>query len=191
MRYTFADYELDVDCRELRRGADVLPITRQAFDLLEYLIRHRERVVGKDELIETIWRGRYVSDAAVTTRINAVRGALGDSGALQQFVKTVPRKGYRFVGTVRQEPKHARTPGTSAGAVAVLDGASIAVLRFVDLSSERDAASFADGIVEDVLVAFSKLRWLRVAAPSSGEAYRADPPEVTRVLRFARRAVCA
>src|SRR5277367_5220800 len=74
----------------------------QAFDLLLHLIRRREQVVSRDELIEQIWGGRIVSESALSTRINAVRKAIGDTGAEQRLIKTLPRKGVRFVGEVRE-----------------------------------------------------------------------------------------
>ena len=77
----------------------------QVFDLLVHLIRHREHVVSRDELIELIWGGRIVSKSALSTRINAVRSAVGDSGTEQRLIKTLPRKGVRFVGEVREERK--------------------------------------------------------------------------------------
>ena len=98
MRYLFEDCVLDTDRRELRRGADAVSVAPQVFDLLEYLIRNRERVVSKDDLIAAIWDGRIVSDAALTTRINVARSAIGDSGEEQRLIKTLPRKGFRFVG---------------------------------------------------------------------------------------------
>jgi DNA-binding winged helix-turn-helix (wHTH) protein len=79
-------------------GAEVVSVAPQVFDLLDYLIRNRERVVTKDDLINAIWNGRSVSDAALTTRLNAVRTAIGDSGEEQRLIKTLPRKGFRFVG---------------------------------------------------------------------------------------------
>ena len=81
-------------------AADTVSIAPQVFDLLDYLIRNRERVVSKDDLINAIWNGRIVSDAALTTRLNAARGAIGDSGEQQRLIKTLPRKGFRFVGDV-------------------------------------------------------------------------------------------
>src|SRR5215218_7032271 len=102
LRYLFEEYAFDTDRRELHRGADVVAVTPQVFDLLDYLIRNRERVVSKDDLINVIWNGRSVSDAALTTRLNAARTAVGDSGEEQRLIKTLPRKGFRFVGPVQE-----------------------------------------------------------------------------------------
>ena len=102
LRYLFEEYAFDTDRRELHRGADVVSVAPQVFDLLDYLIRNRERVVSKDDLIKAIWNGRSVSDAALTTRLNAARSAIGDSGEEQRLIKTLPRKGFRFVGPVRE-----------------------------------------------------------------------------------------
>ena len=102
MRYLFEDYTFDTDRRELHRGADIVSVAPQVFDLLQYLIRNRERVVSKDDLINAIWNGRIVSDAALTTRLNAARRAIGDSGEKQCLIKTLPRKGFRFIGTLQK-----------------------------------------------------------------------------------------
>ena len=107
MRYLFEEYAFDTERRELYRGVDVVSVTPQVFDLLDYLIRNRERVVSKDDLIDAIWNGRIVSDAALTTRLNAARTAIGDSGEEQRLIKTLPRKGFRFVGTVREAQRPA------------------------------------------------------------------------------------
>jgi DNA-binding winged helix-turn-helix (wHTH) protein/tetratricopeptide (TPR) repeat protein len=112
--YIFDNYALDTDRRELRSGATVVAMEPQVFDLLVHLIRHREHVVSRDELIESIWGGRIVSESALSTRINAVRSAIGDSGTEQRLVKTLPRKGVRFVGEVREERKPSEaTPASS------------------------------------------------------------------------------
>src|ERR1700692_1911089 len=102
--YIFDNYALDPDRRELRSGATAVAVEPQVFDLLVHLIRHREHVVSRDELIESIWGGRIVSESALSTRINAVRSAIGDSGTEQRLIKTLPRKGVRFVGEVREAP---------------------------------------------------------------------------------------
>jgi len=102
--FHFGIYTLDPDRRELRRGRETIALEPQVFDLLEYLLRHRARVVSKDELIASIWDGRIVSESALAVRINAVRKAIGDSGAEQRFIKTLPRKGIRFVGVAHEGP---------------------------------------------------------------------------------------
>ncbi|WP_312017759.1 transcriptional regulator [Bradyrhizobium sp. CIR18] len=114
--------KLDSGRRELYRDTSVVALAPQAFDLLDYLIRNRERVVSKDELITAIWKGRRVSDAALTTRLNAARSAIGDSGENQRLIKTLQRKGYRFIGTV-QEARSAPTVAVpdSQGAAAKPD----------------------------------------------------------------------
>src|SRR5688572_12231823 len=97
----FGDYAIDTDRRELMRGGTLVAIEPQVFDLLVYLIENRERVVSKDNLIEGVWGGRIVSDSTLTSRINAVRRAMGDSGAEQTLIRTVARRGFRFVGSVQ------------------------------------------------------------------------------------------
>ena len=136
MRYLFEEYAFDTDRRELHRGADVVSVAPQVFDLLDYLIRNRERVVSKDDLINAIWNGRIVSDAALTTRLNAARSAIGDSGEEQRLIKTLPRKGFRFVGPVReaQRPAGAAVADNPVEpprpALTLPDKPSIAVLPF-------------------------------------------------------------
>ena len=110
MRYLFENYALDTDRRELHRGADVVSVAPQVFDLLDYLIRNRERVVSKDDLIDAIWDGRIVSDAALTTRLNVARSAIGDSGEEQRLIKTLPRKGFN-----RDSPLHQSELRSGAG----------------------------------------------------------------------------
>jgi DNA-binding winged helix-turn-helix (wHTH) protein len=104
LRYSFEDFSFDTARRELRRGTDVIAVAPKVFDLLDYLIGNRERVVSKDDLISAIWEGRVVSDVAMTTRLNAARKAIGDSGDEQRLIKTFPRKGVRFIGTVHETP---------------------------------------------------------------------------------------
>src|SRR5262245_48623805 len=101
--YTFDRFSLDADRRELRRGHDLVAIEPQVFDVLQHLIAHRDRVVSNDNLIEAIWQGRIVSEATVSTRMNAVRRAIDDSGEQQRFIRTIARKGYRFVGDVVEQ----------------------------------------------------------------------------------------
>ncbi len=104
MQFLFENHVLDADRRELRRGSDLIAIEPQVFDLLLYLVQNRERVVSKDDLIATIWRGRIVSDSTLTSRINAVRKAVGDNGEDQRLIRTIARKGIRFVCSVDEPP---------------------------------------------------------------------------------------
>jgi len=100
--YGFEDYALDTNRRELRKGAALIAVEPLVFDLLQYLIGNRERVASKDDLIASVWGGRIVSDSTVTSRMNAARQAVGDSGEQQRLIRTISRKGFRFVGEVRQ-----------------------------------------------------------------------------------------
>src|SRR5215468_10954313 len=163
LRYLFENFAFDTDRRELHRGPDVVSIAPQVFDLLEYLIRSRERVVSKDDLINAVWSGRIVSDAALTTRLNAARCAIGDSGEEQRLIKTLPRKGFRFVGQVREVA--GPNPGDAPeSAPAVPDKPSIAVLPFANMSGDPEQEYFADGMVEEITTALSRFKWLFVIA---------------------------
>ena len=115
MQFFFAEHALDTDRRELTRNCEPVGVEPQVFDLLVYLIQNRDRVVSKDDLLEAIWNGRIVSESTLTSRINAARKAVGDSGEHQRLIRTVARKGIRFVGTVR-EGNGAPAPVTAATA---------------------------------------------------------------------------
>ena len=114
MLYIFDNYVLDPDRRELRKNAAAIAMEPQAFDLLLHLVRNRDHVVSRDEMIGQIWGGRIVSESALSTRINAVRTAIGDSGNEQRLIKTLPRKGVRFVGEVREEHQPSGTEASPA-----------------------------------------------------------------------------
>src|SRR6201988_3916201 len=112
MLYFFEDFVLDPARRELRRGNTLITVQPQVFDLLEYLITNRDRVVSKDNILGAVWGGRIVSESALTTRINATRIAVDDDGDQQRLIRTIPRKGIRFVGAV-QEQAHALDPAAT------------------------------------------------------------------------------
>ncbi len=103
MTFLFGDMVLDSERRELRSGSALIPIEPQVFDILDFLIRNRDRVVSKDDLLTAIWGGRLVSDSAIAARINAARRAVGDSGEQQHWIRTIARKGFRFVGDVSED----------------------------------------------------------------------------------------
>jgi DNA-binding winged helix-turn-helix (wHTH) protein len=100
MRFLFGEYMIDADRRELQRGSDTIRVEPQVFDLLFYLIRNRDHVVTKDDLLAAVWPGRIVSESTLFSRVAGARQAVGDSGARQRFIRTIARRGFRFVGTV-------------------------------------------------------------------------------------------
>jgi len=188
MRYLFEDYALDTDRRELCRRGDVVRMEPQAFDLLEYLIRNRERVVSRDDLIASIWSGRIVSDSAMATRINAARYAIGDTGKAQRLIKTVPRMGIRFVGTVREEEASGSLGSvasvqTSTSNLALSDKPSIAVLAFINMSGDPCQEYFSDGITEDIITELSRFSELLVIARNSSFQYKGRSIDVRQVGR--------
>src|SRR6267142_2624860 len=103
MILSFDDCEIDVERREFRRARTAVHVEPQVFDLLVYLTQNRDRVVSKDEIFASVWEGRIVSDSTLTSRINAARRAVGDSGRNQKLIRTIARKGLRFVGDVRTQ----------------------------------------------------------------------------------------
>jgi TolB-like protein len=187
--YRFGDFALDTDRRELRRGPRLVPLAAQAFDLLDYLIRNRHRVVGKDDLIAAIWHGRIVSESALTTRLNAVRCAIDDTGDDQRLIRTLPRKGVRFVGTVleAQEPETLAAAGAPTEqprrTLSLPDKPSMAVLPFTNMSGDPEQDYFADGMVEEIITALSRLRWLFVIARNSSFTYKGRAVDVKQVGR--------
>src|SRR5262249_10507968 len=104
MQFVFENHMLDTERRELLRDGIPIALQPQVFDVLVHLIANRDRVVSKDDLIELVWGGRIVSDSALTSRINAARSAVEDSGKAQKFIRTMPRKGFRFVAEVEEQP---------------------------------------------------------------------------------------
>ena len=103
MRFLFGDCALDPTRRELWRGGEAIHVEPQVFDLLLHLVRNRDQVISKDEMLAAVWGGRIVSESTLSNRINAARRAIGDSGEQQGFIRTVPRRGLRFVADVREE----------------------------------------------------------------------------------------
>jgi adenylate cyclase len=184
VRYLFEDFVLDIGRRELRRGATAVPVAPQVFDLLEYLVRHRERVVSKDDLIAAVWEQRIVSDAALTTRINVARSAIADSGEEQRLIKTLPRKGFRFVGAVREEPGTVGEASVETPrAIKPPDKPSVAVLPFANLSADLEQEYVADGVVEDIITALSRFSELFVIARNSSFQYKGRAVDVRVVGR--------
>jgi TolB-like protein len=183
VRYPFEDFVLDSDRRELARGAETIAIGPQVFDLLLHLVQNREHVVTKDNLIDVVWGGRIVSESTVTSHINAVRKAIGDTGEEQRLVRTIARKGYRFVADVRETPAAERTDAAKPDetGLPVPDRPSIAVLPFLNLSGDPGQDYFVDGVVDDIISALSRMRWLFVIARNSSFTYKGRAVDVKQV----------
>ncbi len=215
--YLFADCSLDTERRELARGTGLIALQPQVFDLLDYLIRNRERVVSKDDLIATVWGGRIVSESALSVRINAARAAIGDDGESQRLIRTLPRKGIRFVGAVRVQQKAFETvmtdaialqssspdlssrdhrpddvaglsivapvdtPSGGSARLSLPDKPSIVVLPFENLSGDPGHDYFVDGMVEEIITALSRIRWLFVIARNSSFAYKGQMLDLRRI----------
>jgi TolB-like protein len=187
MLFRFGDHTLDLERRELHRGLELIPVEPQVFDLLVHLVRNRDRVISKDELIETVWGGRIVSDATIDSRVKAARQAVGDSGVRQRIIRTSPRKGVRFIADVREQNVPAEAgPGSGGIETAPLSlpgKPSLAVLPFQNMSGDPEQEYFADGIVEDIITALSRTGWLFVIARNSSFTYKGQAHDVRQVGR--------
>jgi TolB-like protein/Tfp pilus assembly protein PilF len=180
MTLRFGDYEINLDRRELRRAERPVHVQPQVFDLLVYLVQNRDRVVSKQDLIALIWGGRIVSESTLTSRINSARKAVGDSGVDQNLIRTIPRKGFRFVGAVNERPdglqpveaSPEQVHKPSRPALPLPDRPAIAVLPFNNMSGDPEQEYFSDGISEDIITALSKLRWFFVIARNSSFTYK-------------------
>ncbi|MBS0558602.1 MAG: winged helix-turn-helix domain-containing protein [Proteobacteria bacterium] len=194
MIYRFEDCTLDTGRRELCRGGVLVALEPQVFDLLAFLIAARDRVVSRDDLLEHVWQGRIVSESTLASRLNAARSAIGDTGAAQRLIRTLPRKGVRFVGEVREADtagSPSPAPDGPASPIAWRAGArlpAVAVLPFANLSNDPDQDYFADGMAEEITAALSRSSALLVIARNSAFAYRdkaADLPLVRQQLGVA------
>jgi len=202
MQYRFSDFELDISQQELRRLGEAVHIEPQVFDLIVCLVRNHDRIVSKDELIETVWNGRIISEAALSSRINGARRALGDNGADQLFIRTLHKRGFRFVGDVQtvsvtdSESVHLvpdeTVPAEEAAArvsvaaeVSRLDDIvsesvkaeahtrpSIAVLPFGNMSGDPENDYFSYGLTEDIIRLLARNRWLSVISRHSTIAFQ-------------------
>jgi len=187
VQLVFGDYVLDRERRELSRGSEQIALEPQVLDVLIHLVQNRDRVVTKDDLIACVWDGRIVSDSTLTSRVNAARRAVGDSGDRQEVIKTYARKGFRFLGEVRiggdgdgssgpvergeiapaaalpQADASVADEGRRPDAALKWGGRpSVAVLPFSNLSGDSEQEYFTDGITEDIITALSRHRSLAV-----------------------------
>ena len=202
LNFRFGDYELDSVQQELRHHGAAVPIEPQVFDVLAYLVQHRTRIVSKDELFETVWRGRMVSDSTLSSRISAARRVIGDDGNQQALIRTQHKRGFRFVGEVKEadvapashEPAaHDNKETISVDAPALAPAAvpsdplplpskpSIAVLPFQNMSGDPEQEYFADGLTDDIITGLSQQQWFFVIARNSSFAYKDEAIDVRQV----------
>jgi TolB-like protein/cytochrome c-type biogenesis protein CcmH/NrfG len=187
VQFTFDNHTLDTERRELRRDGAAIALQPQVFDVLVHLIQNRERVISKDDLIALVWQGRNVSDSALTSRINGARIAIGDSGKSQRLIRTIPRNGFRFVGSVTEQLhdiQPAEAPPEESQpcpALPLPDRPAIAVLPFNNMSGDQEQEYFSDGISEDIITALSKLRWFLVIARNSSFIYKGKAVHLKQV----------
>ncbi len=197
-RYRIGEVEIDAEARTVSRGGEPIALEPRAFDLLVYLIRHRDRAVTKDELIERVWDERIVSDGALTQAIVKIRRVFG--GDTQAVISTVSRVGYRFVGTLDSDTPLRRRPGPWLAAAALLliglllvlirpweraaappAPNSIAVLPLLDLSPDQSLRYFGDGLADELLAELARLPDLNVVARTSSFALRGRDLDVREI----------
>ncbi|WP_324826789.1 winged helix-turn-helix domain-containing tetratricopeptide repeat protein [Qipengyuania zhejiangensis] len=196
--YCFEEFELDSARFELRRNGSRLHVEPQVLSLLILLAANRERMVGKDEIIERIWDGRAVSESAVAARIKAARKSVGDDGKGQRLIRTIHGKGFRFVGDVVErgavQTVTITTPQPELVAADAIDSAlrtsrngrpSIAVLPFTLVGEPGPHDILVDALPADIIMDLSRMHWLFVIARGSSFRFRepdTDPLAVGREL---------
>src|SRR5271169_755893 len=192
LRYLFVDYALDTDRRELLKADRPIAVQPQVFDVLAFLIANRGRVVSKDEVIEAVWDGRVVSESTLTSRINSARSAVGDSGEAQRLIRTASRKGFRFIGAVRETASaeaSAQPPPTIVLPASALapDGKpprlSIVVLPFANLGGDPDHEPFVDGVTESLTTDLSRIRGSFVIARHTAFSYKGKAIDLKQIGR--------
>lgn len=167
MVFNFSSYTVDAERLELRGASGPISLQPQAFALLVFLMENAGRVVTKDEIFESVWEGRIVGDGTLNARINAIRTAVGDDGTRQAVIKTMPRRGFRFVASLTQSELIAREIDS-----ATTVSKSIGILPFTDIGNDPEQAYFADGLTEDLITDLSKVQDLFVIARNTAFTYK-------------------
>ena len=183
MAWIFGDFRLDPERFELSCGAELVRLEPQVLALLCLLVRHHDRMVTKDEIVEKIWNGQSVSDASISSRIRSARQAVGDDGHHQTTIRTVHGRGFRFVAEVvetapAQAAKATAPPETNSP---LTGRPSIAILPFRPLAMTPELAILADAIPYEIIQALSRLRWLAVIARGSSFRFRKPDPDLELV----------
>lgn len=184
--YRFAGLELDTSRFQVRRAGKALPVQPQVFDVLHYLVAHHDRIVSKDELLDKVWRRRFVSEATLSSRIKAVRQLIGDTGKQQGLLLTLRNRGFRYVGPVEAELPGTRQIASAVSATAhhINPPTSIAVLPFEMMGEASERAYVGQGIAADIIALLARHQWLTVIARGSSFAVdaRATPRQIGSLL---------
>lgn len=182
---------LDTSCFELIKGSERLHCEPQIIELLTLLIENNDRVVSRDEINDTVWRGRIVTDASLSSRVKSLRQLLGDDARNQQFIRTVHKKGFQFIARVETDEsataKSIPVESVSSPALARQPPMrpAVAVLPFDNLSNTLDQEYFSDGITSDIITHLSKHHWIEVTARNTTFGYKGkqiDVPQLGREL---------
>lgn len=172
---SFEEFTLDLGKAELRKRGVPVPVEPQVLDLITAFAQRPGTLLSRDDLIELVWGGRIVSDAAISSRISSARAVLGDDGNVQRVIRTVPRRGFRFEAEVREVSREPAGP--------VTDKPSIAVLPFQNLSGDPEQTYFSDGITDDIITELSRYSELQVTARHSSFFYRASDQPASAIAR--------
>ncbi|MEZ7879582.1 MAG: tetratricopeptide repeat protein [Rhodospirillales bacterium] len=177
MRYQFEDFILDTDCFELTRSGEPLNAEPQVIELIVLLIENRGRMVSKEEINEKIWHSRFVSDAALSSRVKSARQILNDNGKTQHTIRTIHKKGFRFVrALVEDEGKNVNLATdlnlVVSSAPIIDEKPTIAILPFQNLSSDPEHEYFSDGITSDIIGHLSKHHWMNVTSRNTIFGYK-------------------
>ena len=176
---SFGRFRLDLGQRELRRDGEPVKLNGRALDILCALATAKGEVVGKDELMARLWPGRIVEEGNIHVHVSTLRKALDDHGEGHSYVVTVPGRGYRLAGLAGS----AGAAVPAAQGLPLPDKPSIAVLPFQNLSGDPDQEYFADGMVEEIITALSRIRWLFVIARNSSFTYKGQAVDVKQIGR--------
>jgi TolB-like protein len=176
----FGRFRLDLGRRVLWRDETALHLATRALEILCVLVSAKGKVVTKDELMAEVWSGLVVEENNIHVHVSALRKALEDGENGQSYVVTVTGRGYRFVGL---EPLASVDKADAGQNLPLPDRPSIAVLPFANLSGSPEQEYFADGIVEDITTALSRMRWLFVIARNSSFTYKGRAVDVKQVGR--------
>ena len=179
---SFGRFRLDLGMRELRRDGEPLQLHGRALDILCALATARGEVVGKDDLMARLWPGRIVEEGNIHVHVSALRKALGERNDGHSYIVTVPGRGYRLAGLAEREVIGSKELSRQR-ILPLPDKPSIAVLPFANLSGDPEQEYFADGMVEEIIIALSRIRWLFVISHSSTTTYKRQPVDLKQVGR--------